>query len=161
MRSGNTFSFFPILQLYNSTTLQLYNSTTLPHITTGPTTTSYNDGVVKQCAFMFIADLHFTNGQYLLSDSAYPTSRITITPFKGQSLDENQTDFNTCVAHVPVINEQCIGVLKNKWKSLMELPITTQSEETEEEGGHDERMTWISVCAILYNFMIDERDVGP
>lgn len=75
----------------------------------------------------------FSTGEFLICDSAYPCSRCTLMPFKGTNLTEDQTDFNTCVAHVRAINEQCIVVLKGKWKSLTELPITIRSAETATE----------------------------
>ncbi|KAF8926076.1 hypothetical protein BGZ58_000201 [Dissophora ornata] len=51
---------------------------------------------------------YFDEGEYLVADSAYPVSTITVPAFKGPSLSADQIDFNTCVAHVRAISEQCI-----------------------------------------------------
>ena len=99
----------------------------------------------------------FAKGEYLVANSAYPVSLITVPSFKGPGLSVDQTAFNICVAHVRSVNESCIGMLKRRWGSLTEVPLTTRSEEKVERD-MTKAITWIVVCGILHNVLIEERD---
>lgn len=59
----------------------------------------------------------FSRGEYLIADSAYPADRAcnTIVPAYRKNMKGNDIEaFNTCLAHVRVVNEHTIGVLKGR-----------------------------------------------
>ncbi|KAF9583078.1 hypothetical protein BGW38_010293 [Lunasporangiospora selenospora] len=73
----------------------------------------------------------------------------------GNDLTGDETDFNTCIAHVRACNENCIGILKSRWMSLKELPIRIRQETS--RGDITRALDWITACSILHNFLL-ERD---
>jgi hypothetical protein len=100
--------------------------------------------------------LFFSQGEYLIADSAYPAdlSCCTVVPsYKSNMKGTDIEDFNTCVAHVRVVNEHTIGVLKGMWSSLRELRIQIRKKEDMERV-----LLWISYCGILHNMLIAFRD---
>eukprot|EP00644_Phytophthora_capsici_P000100 jgi/Phyca11/99824/e_gw1.4.719.1 len=100
--------------------------------------------------------LFFSRGQYLIADSAYPADRThnTIVPSykKNQAGIDNEA-FNTCVAHVRVVNEHTIGVLKGRWSSLRELRIQIKVKEDLERV-----LRWMHACVVLHNWLISFGD---
>lgn len=100
--------------------------------------------------------LYFTPGQYLIADSAYPISLITVPSFKGV-LSQDKTDFNRCIANARACNEHVMGMLKKRWRSLVELPVRIRkgTNNADVKRGVD----WIAVCLILHNFLVDENDI--
>ncbi|KAL3680843.1 hypothetical protein R1sor_023799 [Riccia sorocarpa] len=95
----------------------------------------------------------FDNGQYLLGDSGYiPLDRL-VCLYKRTGGDMDKVDFNTCIAHARVGNEQCIGILKARWHSLKE--IRTQLRNPAENACV---ICWIRCCFILHNFLIWRSD---
>lgn len=78
---------------------------------------------------------------------------------KGSNLNQDETDFNRCVAHVRACNEHTIGILKGCWTSLQRLPVRIRP------GHEDADLTWaidwIHVCVILHNFLLEEDDDFP
>ncbi|KAL3676594.1 hypothetical protein R1sor_026542 [Riccia sorocarpa] len=95
----------------------------------------------------------FDNGQYFLGDSGYiPLDRL-VCSYKRTGGDMDKVDFNTCIAHARVGNEQCIGILKARWHSLKK--IRTQLRNPAENAYV---IRWIRCCFILHNFLIWRRD---
>jgi len=78
----------------------------------------------------------FAKGEYLVANSAYPVSLITVPSFKGPGLSVDQTDFNICVAHVRSVNEHCIGMLKRRW-GVTDRGTSHNSQRGEGGKGHD------------------------
>eukprot|EP00644_Phytophthora_capsici_P013820 jgi/Phyca11/119893/e_gw1.40.258.1 len=100
--------------------------------------------------------LYFSEGQYLIADSAYPADRVnnTLVPAYKKNMKGNDIEaFNTCVAHVRVVNEHTIGVLKGRWSSLKELRIQLNKKE-------DMRrlLDWVNACVVLHNMVITYGD---
>ncbi|GJJ74991.1 nuclease HARBI1 [Entomortierella parvispora] len=102
--------------------------------------------------------LFFDEGQYLLADSAYPISTVTVPVIKGQAgLTPDGRDFNRCVANLRACNEHCIGMLKGRWRSLKQLPVRIHARS--EAADIRRALDWITVCAILHNFLVGEREI--
>lgn len=98
----------------------------------------------------------FGPGEYLLADSAYPadfTHNTLVPAYKSSTLGSNIEDFNTCVAHVRVVNEHTIGVLKNRWGCLKELRTQLNTDES-----MDSILSWITACVTLHNMLIEIKD---
>ncbi|KAE9355365.1 hypothetical protein PR003_g2898 [Phytophthora rubi] len=98
----------------------------------------------------------FSEGQYLLADSAYPADKTynTLDPaYKKYQAGTDNEAFNTCVAHVRVVNEHTIGVLKSRWSSLRELRVQIKIKEDIERV-----LRWINACVVLHNLPIEIAD---
>jgi len=99
----------------------------------------------------------FSLGQYLIADSAYPISTVTLCSFTGTNLTQDETDFNTCIAHVRACNEHTIGMLKRRFMSLRELPILVREHTYEKDM--ERAQDWVVACAILHNFLIEQKEL--
>lgn len=99
--------------------------------------------------------LYLDPGEYLIGDSAYPVSIVTVTPFVGSKLSKDERDFNSCVAHVRACNENCIGMLKERWTISKDLPLALRSSTIVEDT--NKALDWILACAILHNFLLEEE----
>lgn len=103
--------------------------------------------------------LFFSPEEYLIADSAYPAdfTHNTIVPsYKTSSLGSEKEDFNKCVAHVRVVNEHTIGVLKGRWSSLRELRVQIRQNED-----MNRVLLWLSDCVVLHNIMLLFDDDWP
>ncbi|KAF9956678.1 hypothetical protein BGZ65_002511 [Modicella reniformis] len=45
---------------------------------------------------------HFDEGEYILADSTYPISKVTVPVIKGAVFSDDEKYFNSCVVHVRV-----------------------------------------------------------
>jgi hypothetical protein len=54
------------------------------------------------------------------------------------------------VAHVGVVNEHTIGVLKNRWGSLKELRIQIKKKEDMSRV-----LLWVQGCVVLHNMLME------
>ena len=102
-------------------------------------------------------NLYFTNGQFLMGDSAYALSTRMLTPYKGRAaLTEQNTEFNRRISTVRVAVEHGIGVLKNRWGSLKHVRLQYKDRQTNDLERINE---WILACIILHNVLISFKDV--
>ncbi|KAE8971364.1 hypothetical protein PR003_g27408 [Phytophthora rubi] len=98
---------------------------------------------------------HFTGDEYLLGDSGYAVSKNIVTPYKKPAaLKADNTALNGVVSSARVINENCIGLWKNRWMSLkgIRTQIKTKKDFTV-VNNH------ILVCALLHNLGLSLSDV--
>lgn len=103
-------------------------------------------------------ELYFDEGQYLLADSAYPISTVTVPVVKGpDGLTQDGLDFNTAAANLQAVNEHCIGMLKCHWRSLTSLPLRIHRRSEAKDVARV--LDWITACAILHNFLVSEREI--
>ena len=101
---------------------------------------------------------YFSPGQYLVADSAYPVSTITVPVIKGPaSLTQDGADFNRAVANVRACNEHTIGMLKKRFASLRGMP--NRIKQSEELKDTTRILDWIGACAILHNFLVEEGEL--
>lgn len=75
-------------------------------------------------------------------------------PFRASALSVDQTRFNTRLARAHVVIEKCIAALKKTCPSLAE-PLAPQDTT---EGDITKIQDWISVCAILHNFLREQKE---
>lgn len=104
-------------------------------------------------------DAYFSQGEYLIADSAYPISVNTIVAikaFNGIPLMQDQVNFSSCIANACACNEHCIGMLKACWQSLKGLPAKFQEQSNVRDLTRV--LEWITTCTVLHNFLVDERD---
>ncbi|KAF4042005.1 DDE superfamily endonuclease [Phytophthora infestans] len=103
--------------------------------------------------------LFFSPEEYLIADSAYPAdfTHNTIVPsYKTSSLGSEKEDFNKCVAHVRVVNEHTIGVLKERWSLLRELRVQIRQNED-----MNRVLLWLCACVVLHNMVLLFGDDWP
>ncbi|ETO68891.1 hypothetical protein F444_14370 [Phytophthora nicotianae P1976] len=103
--------------------------------------------------------LFFSPGEYLLTDSAYPadfTYNTIVPAYKVSSLGSEKENFNKWVAHVRVVNEQTIGVLKGRWSSLRELRVQIRKSED-----MNRELLWLSACVVLHIMVLLFGDDWP
>ena len=91
----------------------------------------------------------FSEGQFLLADSAYALTRTCIPAYKAPTanLQENR-EFNYCLARSRVRNENCIGILKGRFASLQEMRQQVRNV-------NDMRIiiNWTVACCVLHNML--------
>ncbi|OWY96154.1 hypothetical protein PHMEG_00033658, partial [Phytophthora megakarya] len=94
--------------------------------------------------------------EYLIADSAYPDDvecNTLVPAYKATMKGSNIEDFNTWIAHVRVVNEHTIGVLKGRWCSLKELRYQIRKKADMERINH-----WLKACVVLHNMLIAFSD---
>ena len=86
----------------------------------------------------------FSNGQYLLADSAFTATVNTVPAFKRQKnrvLTDEEHNFNRNLSGMQVVIENCIGLLKNRFQSLKGLRIRVAGDKDMARVN-----AWIIVC---------------
>lgn len=94
--------------------------------------------------------------EYLLADKIYRVTRRCITPYKEPLASQRQDGYryyNWMHAHCRVKIEHAIGVLKNRFRSLKQLPIYIRKKED-----HTKAVSWIMCCVMLHNFLNTEKE---
>lgn len=96
---------------------------------------------------------YFTTGEYLLADSAYPVSEITVAPYKkpAASTSENEK-FNFYHSRTRIAAEHTIGILKGRFKSLKSLRINIGNKKD-----HAWAVYWIRACCVLHNLLQNDE----
>lgn len=116
----------------------------------------HDNGVWRNCKLNKRPGEFFSNGQYLLGDSAFTASAIMVPPFKntaGGSLSSNKNAFNTLLSKPRVKSEHCIGILKGRFPFLKQIHLKLGNKI------HMQRIIKHSRgCVVLHNFLRDEDD---
>ena len=103
---------------------------------------------------------YFSNGEYLLGDSAYSSCSVIIQSFKKSpgtgSLDKYKQFFNERLAKPRVTSEHCIGILKNRFPCLKCSNVSINGKR-----GVQKLMRIFGACAVLHNLLIDVEDDIP
>ncbi|ETN11176.1 hypothetical protein PPTG_10128 [Phytophthora nicotianae INRA-310] len=100
---------------------------------------------------------YFSGDEYLIGDTGYALSIRLITPYKLPAAAKDEHAFyNETISSARVINETCIGLLKNRWMSLKE--IRTQIKK---KADFRHVNNHILACVLLHNLglaLADEWD---
>ncbi|OWZ02396.1 hypothetical protein PHMEG_00026053 [Phytophthora megakarya] len=80
-----------------------------------------------------------------------------LVPFKKpEALCEDNAEFNTLLASARVVNENCIGLLKNRWAFLKGMCTQVKGKED---------FVWINdqcmACVLLHNLALVHEDERP
>lgn len=96
----------------------------------------------------------FSEGEFIIGDSAYPLTVNTIVPFKRRIglLDAQKRQFNAFISSMRVAIEHVNGILKGRFQSLLSLRVRVNQEQ-----GHRQACRWVQACIVLYN-MLHEVD---
>ena len=96
---------------------------------------------------------YFAPGEYLLADSAYPVSEITVAPYKKPAaLKRDNETFNLYHSRTRITAEHTIGILKGRFKSLKALRLTIKDKKD-----HALAVYWIRACCVLHNLLHDDE----
>jgi len=73
---------------------------------------------------------YFTEGEYMIGDSAYVMSETVVVPFKRNQghLSKSQSRFNKHISRYRVIVEHTIGLLKGRFQSLRGIRIIVDKQ---------------------------------
>jgi len=106
--------------------------------------------------FRNLASYFFSPDEYLLGDKIYRITRRCMTPYKEPLASQpigGYKYFNWMHAHARIKIEHAIGVLKNRFRSLQQLPIYIRKKED-----HTRALCWIMTCIVLHNFLNQEKE---
>ena len=105
----------------------------------------------EESKFCQHSDDFLDRGEYVLADSAYTLSDITITPFKKPaSLAPDNAAFNKVLSSIRVRVEHCIGLLKGRFQSLRGMRQRIAGKKSAREV-----VLWVKACAILHNMILE------
>jgi len=96
----------------------------------------HDSAVFGACDLYSKTEDHFSAGEYIIANSAYPVTPHCVPVIQGSQLTQDQLDFNRCIAHVHTVNEHTIGILKNQWQILTHLPNRIQPKKLHAEHAH-------------------------
>ena len=94
----------------------------------------------------------FKSDEYLLTDTGYPLTKITLPPYKlpASTRRENRR-FNRHLSSIRVRFEHTIGQLKDRFQSLCGMPTLISGKET-----HTLVVLWICSCVVLHNLLLQD-----
>lgn len=93
---------------------------------------------------------YFPEDSHLLGDAAYSIQKNIMVPFYDNGhLTNRQKRFNTCLSSSRVIVERAIGLLKGRWRYLLDkLPMTRTALVP----------YYIVTCCVLHNICLLKND---
>jgi hypothetical protein len=128
------------------------NNCRILHILAGFTSASHDTRVFMNSNMWLQHSTYFSGREYLLADTSYPLTRITMAPYKKPAAnDPVNRRFNSCLSSIRVRAEHTIGQLKGRFQSLRGLPTIISSVQD-----HQFLVCWIRACAILYNLLLED-----
>ncbi|KAF4149524.1 DDE superfamily endonuclease [Phytophthora infestans] len=99
------------------------------------------------------SERYFSIGEYLIGDSGYALSERLFAPYKmPRAARSDNARFNTIVSSARVVNENCIGALKNRWASLY--GVRTQIKVAEDFDKVNNHI----LCVLLHNVTLQRKD---
>ena len=94
----------------------------------------------------------FNSPEYILTDTSYPLTAITLPPYKVPALKKKGNQrFNKYLSSIRVRSEHTIGQLKGRFQSLRGIPTVISGKET-----HTLVVLWIRSCAVLHNLLLED-----
>lgn len=100
--------------------------------------------------FLRAPDLYFPNDSHIIGDAAYGIHRNVMVPFRDNGyLTMRQKNYNHCLSVTRMIVERAIGLLKIRFRSLLDGLSLTDTEYIP---------TFIIACCVLHNICILEND---
>jgi hypothetical protein len=93
---------------------------------------------------------YFAANEYLLADSDYPLTAITMPPYKHHlAANRDNRRLNKHLSYVRLRAEHTIGHLKGRFQSLRGIPTVIRSKKD-----HTFVVLWIRCCVILHNLLL-------
>jgi len=102
--------------------------------------------IQKHADWHLFPEDHFSLLEYLLGDKGmYHTARV-VGPYKAPAAElQRNKNFNWQLAHLRVVAEPVVGMLKRRWMSLKELRVSIGTE-----GDFRWALEWIIACCVLH-----------
>lgn len=127
------------------------------HLVLGYPGSVHDARIYNNCPLALKPELYFSEGQYLLGDSAYKLTNTVMTPFRINTTDPSstliQSNYNRTLGRYRVRVENCIGLLKEIFCSLKELKMSIKNNASIKDA-----CDWILVCGILLNIILEDKD---
>ena len=119
------------------------------HVSAGFPGCSHDSRVFSYSKLSRNASYYFTKTEYLLVDSAYPVSDITVPSYKGATsrIAENRA-FNLCHSRARIVIEHTNGILKGRFQSLKSLRLRIKNKVN-----HAWVVYWVKACCVLHNLL--------
>ncbi|KAH9471654.1 hypothetical protein Pst134EA_033298 [Puccinia striiformis f. sp. tritici] len=111
---------------------------------------------MANCALTTSPTDYFSEGQYLLADSAFLPMENVVPAYRRQRhqpLTDEQNDFNRHLSGVGVAIQNCIGLWKNRFQSLRGLRLRIANKQDMVRA-----TAWIMACAVLHNYLNQGED---
>ena len=102
------------------------------YVYTGWPGCSHDQRLTSNSSLTKEATKYFSDGEYLLADSAFNPTKYIVPAFKRQRnrfLTDDQHDINRHLSGVRVVVENCIGLLKNRFQSLKGLRLRVSNKK--------------------------------
>ena len=112
----------------------------------------HDNRVWRNCNLYRNAHAHFSDGEYLLTDSAFLASQNVVPAFKsvpGLALQSNKRGFNTLLSRPRVKSEHCIGLLKGRFAWLKGIRIHIKRKRHVRQI-----IRYVTAALILHNLLI-------
>ncbi|POW20312.1 hypothetical protein PSHT_03713 [Puccinia striiformis] len=112
--------------------------------------------LMANCALTTSPTDYFSEGQYLLADSAFLPMENVVPAYRRQRhqpLTDEQNDFNRHLSGMRVAIENCIGLWKNRFQSLRGLRLRIANKQDMVRA-----TAWIMACAVLHNYLNQGED---
>ncbi|KNE90011.1 hypothetical protein PSTG_16529 [Puccinia striiformis f. sp. tritici PST-78] len=128
----------------------------ITYVYTGWPGCSHDQRLMANCALTTSPTDYFSEGQYLLADSAFVPMENVVPAFRrprNQPLTDEQHNFNCHLSGVCVTIENCIGLWKNRFQSLRGLRLRIANKQDMVRAA-----AWIMACAVLHNHLNQGED---
>ncbi|KAI7954796.1 hypothetical protein MJO28_005196, partial [Puccinia striiformis f. sp. tritici] len=128
----------------------------ITYLYTGWPGCSHDQRLMANCALTTSPTDYFSEGQYLLADSAFLPMENVVPAYRRQRhqpLTDEQNDFNRHLSGMRVAIENCIGLWKNRFQSLRGLRLRIANKQDMVRA-----TAWIMACAVLHNYLNQGED---
>ncbi|KAJ0393686.1 hypothetical protein P43SY_008384 [Pythium insidiosum] len=114
----------------------------------------HDSTVIAKTPIITSPEQYFTGDEYLVGDTGYALTTRLIVPYKQPAANSPEnTTFNEIISSARVVNENCIGLIKNRWMSLK--GVRTQIKAASDfKAVNDHVLT----CVLLHNMAMVLED---
>ena len=123
------------------------------HVSAGFPGCSHDSRVFSYSKLARNSSRYFSKTEYLLADSAYPVSDITVPSYEGAGsrTAENEA-FNLCHSRTRIVVKHTNGVLKGRFQSLKSLRLQIKNK-----ADHAFAVYWVKACCVLHNSLQEDE----
>lgn len=129
------------------------------HAVCGYPGSAHDARIFNNCALSVNSEKFFSNGQFLIGDSAYKLTKTVLTPFRTNATllqPQIRSHYNTEIGKYRVRVEHIIGIIKQRFASLKNLGLQI-SDESSIKRAND----WIFSCLTLHNIITHFESDDP
>jgi len=113
----------------------------------------HDSTVLKATSIIKHPHRFFTNSEYLLGNSSYPSTTQMLVQYKLPHLTVQNMKFNEIFSGERVVIEHVMGLVKGRWSSLRGMRLMYRCKKDLKQIKE-----WIVCCLILHNMLNDSND---